>query len=143
MTRGMAKKARKAIKKALSKRLDNHNCKILAREEELDTLKKRIQGLDKSLRTLEHPYTSLRTRYTSFCLACPPLHPQPSYVHFEEPRLLSRFSLRSNAHYSGNSYGSNEDVQRCVPRHIIITKAVLESSDNPMVNPEQARLQKH
>ncbi|KAJ9088043.1 hypothetical protein DSO57_1027052 [Entomophthora muscae] len=42
-----------------------------------------------------------------------------------------------------HSYDNKEDAQRQVPRHIMMMEAVLESSDNPMVTPEQTRLQKH
>ncbi|KAJ9072315.1 hypothetical protein DSO57_1028782 [Entomophthora muscae] len=53
-------------------------------------------------------------------------------VHFKEPRSISGLSLGSQAHSSGNesyhSYVEDDAAQRSVPRNIMMTEAVLESS---------------
>ncbi|KAJ9071982.1 hypothetical protein DSO57_1031860 [Entomophthora muscae] len=134
------------MNEVLSMQLDNHNCKILALEEEVDTLVNKNMKIREELKETRASLYSMQDQIGCLLSCLPTPVPQPASVHFEEPHSLSRLSLRSNAYSSENdsfhSYGNNEDAQRWVPRHIMMTDAVLESSDNPMDSPEQTRLQK-
>ncbi|KAJ9049496.1 hypothetical protein DSO57_1023734 [Entomophthora muscae] len=55
-------KAQKVMNEVISMRLDNHNLKIIALEEEVDTIAKEKIKIKKSSKKLGHPYTSCRTR---------------------------------------------------------------------------------
>ncbi|KAJ9085961.1 hypothetical protein DSO57_1009011 [Entomophthora muscae] len=132
------------MNEVLSMQLNNHNCKILALEEEVDTLDKENMKIREELKENRVSLYSMQDQIDHLLSCLPTPAPQPASVHFEEPCSLSRIYLRSNAHSSGNgsfhSYGNNEDAQCQVPRHIMMTETILESSDNPMATPEHTRL---
>ncbi|KAJ9057156.1 hypothetical protein DSO57_1025315 [Entomophthora muscae] len=117
--------AQKAMNEVLSMWLDNHNCNILALEEEVDTLSKENIEIREELKETRASLYSMQDQIDCLLSCIPTPAPHSALVHFEEPRSLSRLSLRSNKHFSGNdsfySYGNNEDAQRQVPRHIMMT----------------------
>ncbi|KAJ9069982.1 hypothetical protein DSO57_1013091 [Entomophthora muscae] len=111
--------AQKAINEVLFMWLDNCNCKILALEEEIDTLSKENIEIREELKETRESLYSMQDQIDCLLSCLPTPAPQFSLVHFEEPCSLSRIFLRSNAHFSGNgsfhSYENNEDSQRQVP----------------------------
>ncbi|KAJ9079224.1 hypothetical protein DSO57_1011393 [Entomophthora muscae] len=127
------------MNEVLFMRLDNCNHKILALEEELDTLEKENMEIIEELKETRASLYSMQDQIYCFLSCLPTPAPQPASVQFEESCSLSRLSLQSNAHFLRkeyfHSYGNNEDAQRQVPRHIMMMEAVLESSDSPIATP--------
>ncbi|KAJ9085865.1 hypothetical protein DSO57_1009705 [Entomophthora muscae] len=100
------------MNEVLYMQLYKHNFKILALEEEEDTLAKESMKIREELKETRASLYSMKDQIDRLLSLLPTPAHQPALVHFEEPHSLGRLSLRSYAHSSENdSFHSYETMK--------------------------------